>query len=161
MTHEVVVWAAMPPQTWIRLLRPFARKIPSRGLVELWLQHDGCCSQASEAKVEVINSDIFMTRGWGAIARVYCPEGGHGFYFEYGGASTLFLKVFDEDGRRLECCPGGGDRSCRATDYELALGLVDDSSEQQQRLLRARHERRREERATAPRTSPTASTRRR
>ena len=41
--REFMVWAATPPHTWIRLPGPFAREIPPRGPVELWLQHDGCC----------------------------------------------------------------------------------------------------------------------
>ena len=36
------------------------------------------------------------------------PHGGRlAIHFEYDGASTLFFKVFDMEGRRLECCPGG------------------------------------------------------
>ena len=50
---------------------------------------------------------IFMTRGWGEIARVYHPRGALAIHFEYDGPSTLFFKVFDAEGRRLECCPGG------------------------------------------------------
>nr|XP_040254094.1 B3 domain-containing protein Os03g0212300-like [Aegilops tauschii subsp. strangulata] len=123
--REFVVWAAMLPRTWIRLPWSIAREIPPRGPVELWLQHDGCCGQASEAEVEVVESgDVFMTRGWGVIACACHPEGGHAIHFEYDGASTLFFRVFGEDGRRLGCCSGRGGRG-----GELALGLVSDSSD--------------------------------
>ena len=48
-----------------------------------------------------------MARGWGEVARVCRAEGALAIHFEYDGASTLFFKVFDTEGRRLECCPGG------------------------------------------------------
>ena len=69
-SHGFVVWAAMPPDTWIRLLRFFARELPPRALVELWLQHAGCRSLATGAEVQVVlPGDVFMTRGWGEITR--------------------------------------------------------------------------------------------
>ena len=49
-----------------------------------------------------------MARGWGEVARAYYAEGALAIHFEYDGASTLFFKVFNEEGERLECCPGGG-----------------------------------------------------
>jgi hypothetical protein len=128
----------MPPRTWIRLPRSLAREIPPRGPVELWLQHNGCCSQALEAEVEVVDSgDVFMTRGWGAVACACHSEGGHAIHFEYDRALTLLFKVFGEDGRCVECCPRGEDRASgspagqrngEATGNELALGLVRNSS---------------------------------
>ena len=48
---------------------------------------------------------IFMTRGCGEVARVCHAEGALAIHFEYDGVSTLFFKVFDAEGRRLECCP--------------------------------------------------------
>ena len=48
-----------------------------------------------------------MTRDWGEVARVCRAEGAFMIHFEYDGASMLFFKVFDAEGRRLECCPGG------------------------------------------------------
>ena len=102
--HEFVVWVAMPPRTWIRLPRSFAREIPPRGPVELWLLRDGCYGQASEVEVEVIDSgDVFMTRGWGAIARAWNSERRHVLHFKYDSALTLVFKVFREDDKRLEC----------------------------------------------------------
>ena len=29
-------------------------------------------------------------------------------HFEYNGSSLMLFKVFDAEGRRLECCPRGG-----------------------------------------------------
>ena len=31
-------------------------------------------------------------------------------HLEFDGASMMLFKVFDKDGRRLECCPGRGGR---------------------------------------------------
>ena len=98
MTREFVVWTAIQPSAWIRLPRSLAGEIPSKGPVKLWLQHDACCSQASEVEVEdVYSGNVFMTQGWGAIALACLPEGGHAIHFEYEGASTLLFKVFGED----------------------------------------------------------------
>lgn len=128
-SHEFVVWAAMPPRMWIRLPWFFAEEIPSRGPAKLWLQHVGCYSQATKAEAEVAPpGDVFMTRGWGEIARTCCPEGALAIHFEYDGASTIFFKVFGEDGRCLECCSRRGDPRGAATGVELALGLTSSSS---------------------------------
>ena len=51
-----------------------------------------------------------MTRGWGEVTRVCRAEGALAIHFEYDGASMMFFKVFDVDGRRLECCSKEGDR---------------------------------------------------
>ena len=51
-----------------------------------------------------------MTRGWGEIARVCRTRGALAIHLEYDGASVMFFKVFDANGRRLECCPGRGGR---------------------------------------------------
>ena len=69
-----------------------------------------------------------MTRGWGEIARICCPEGALAIRFEYDRASTLFFKVFTEDGLHLECCFGRGDPRGEAMGTELALGLASSSS---------------------------------
>ena len=47
-----------------------------------------------------------MSRGWGKVTRVCRARGALAIHFEYDGASTLFFKVFDAEGRRLECCSG-------------------------------------------------------
>ena len=52
-----------------------------------------------------------MTRGWGEIARVCRTGGALVIHLEYDGASLMFFKVFDAEGRRLECCPEKGGRS--------------------------------------------------
>ena len=65
-----------------------------------------------------------MTRGWGEVARVYRAEGALAIHFEFGGATTLFFKVFDAEGRRLECCPGGE----RQADARSARGYSSSSS---------------------------------
>ena len=48
-----------------------------------------------------------MTRGWSEIARVYRTRGAFAIHLEYDGASVMSFKVFDAEGRRLECCPRG------------------------------------------------------
>ena len=48
-----------------------------------------------------------MTRGWGEVAWVCHAEGALAIHFEYDGASMLFFKVFDTEGRHLECFPEG------------------------------------------------------
>ena len=52
-----------------------------------------------------------MTRGWGEIARVCRIGGALVIHFEYDGASLMLFKVFDAEGRRLECCPRGGSQN--------------------------------------------------
>ena len=64
-----------------------------------------------------------MTRGWGEIARVCRARGALAIHFEYDGASTLFFKVFDAEGRRLECCSGVE----RQTDARSARGYCSSS----------------------------------
>ena len=69
-----------------------------------------------------------MTRGWGEVARVCRAEGALTIHFEYDGASTMFFKVFDEEGRRLECCPEGGHQDGAAANAEPTARLADSSS---------------------------------
>ena len=102
-SREFVLHAAMPPSSWIRLPASFAFEILARGPRELWLQHADCRTPATEAEVEVIAPGrVFMTRGWGEIARVCRTEGTLVIHLEYDGASLMFFKVFDDEGRRLE-----------------------------------------------------------
>ena len=65
-----------------------------------------------------------MTRGWGEVARVYRARGALAIHFEYDGATTRFFKVFDVEGRRLECCPGEE----RQVDVRSARGYSSSSS---------------------------------
>ena len=65
----------------------------------LWLQHAECSTPATGVEVEVISpGKIFMTRGWGEVARACRAEGALAIHFEYDSASTPFFKVFDEEG---------------------------------------------------------------
>ena len=58
-----------------------------------------------------------MTRGWSEITRVCRTRGAFAIHLEYDGASVMFFKVFDANGRRLECCPrrGGWDPAAART----------------------------------------------
>src|SRR4051812_16629700 len=90
-------------------LSSLLRLRPQGRLLELWLQHADCSTPATEAEVAVLASgEVFMTRGWGEIARGCRARGALTILLEYDGASVMFFKVFDANGRRLECCPGGG-----------------------------------------------------
>ena len=61
-SRELVMWAAMPPRTWIRFPQFFSAEMPPRGPLELWLQHADCDAPATGAEVEAISSGkIFMT----------------------------------------------------------------------------------------------------
>ena len=124
-SREFVLHAAMPPQSWIRLPPFFASIIPQGEPLELWLQHAGCSTLATEAEVAVVApGEVFMTRGWGEIARVCRTGGALIIHLEYDGASLMFFKVFDAEGRRLECCPGGE----RQADARSARGYSSSSS---------------------------------
>lgn len=87
-------------------------------LLELWLQHAGCCTLATEVEVaDIALGEVFMTQGWGEIARVYRARGVLAIHLEYDGASVMFFEVFDANGHRLECCPrrGGQDPAAART----------------------------------------------
>ena len=101
-SRELVLWAAMPPSTWIRFHSFFSAEMPPRGPLELWLQHADCDTPATGAEVETVSSGkIFMTRGWGKVARVCRVEGALMIQFEYDDASVLFFKVFNEKAAAL------------------------------------------------------------
>ena len=66
-----------------------------------------------------------MTRGWSEIARVCRTRGAFAIHLEYDGALVMFFKVFDANGRRLECCPGRGGQDLalvRARPVDRSLG---------------------------------------
>ena len=110
----------MPPSSWICFPRFFSDVMPPRGPLELWLQHADCVAPATGAEVEAVSTgQIFMTRGWGEVAWVCRAKGALAIHFEYYITSKLFFKVFDAEGRRLECCPGGEcqDEARPARDY--------------------------------------------
>ena len=82
----------------------------------------------------VSSGDVFMTRGWGKVARSCRAEGALAIHFEYDGAATLFFKVFNERGERLECCPGGDSSrdammgaGCAAAPFRASSSNSDDS----------------------------------
>ena len=71
---ELVLHAAMPPCSWIRLPPSFAFEMPLSGALELWLQHADYGTPATGAEVAVVApGKVFMTRGWvrlpGSVAR--------------------------------------------------------------------------------------------
>ena len=110
-SRELVLHAAMPPSSWIRLPPSFAFEMPASGALELWLQHADCSTLATGAELEVIApGKVYMTRGWGEIARVCRTGGALMIHFKYDGTSLMFFKVFDTEGRRLECCAKEGGR---------------------------------------------------
>jgi hypothetical protein len=128
-SRELVMWAAMPPRTWIHFPQFFSAEMPPRGPLELWLQHADCNAPTTGVEVEVISSGkIFMTRGWGEVARVCRTEGALAIHFEFDGASMMFFKVFDVEGHRLECCPGGGRQDGAAAGAGPAVCLTSGSS---------------------------------
>src|SRR4051812_9317245 len=89
-------------------LSSLLRLRPQGRLLELWLQHADCSTPAIEAEVVITASgEVFMTRGWGEIARGCRARGALTIHLEYDGALVMFFKVFDANGRRLECWPGG------------------------------------------------------
>ena len=69
-----------------------------------------------------------MTHGWGDVACVCHTEGALTIHFEYGGASTMFFKVFDEEGCCLVCCPEGDRQDSAGAGAGPALGPTDYSS---------------------------------
>ena len=115
----------MPPSTWIRFPSFFTFKMPPRGPLELWLQHADCSTPTTGAEVEVVTpGKLYMTHGWGEIAWVCRARGALAIHLEHDGVSTLFFKVFDAEGRRLECCPGEE----RQTDVRSDRGYSSSSS---------------------------------
>ena len=70
------------------------------------MQHTDCQTPATDADVEVVApGKVFMTHGWGEIARVCRSEGALVIHLDYDGASLMLFKIFDEEGRWLGCCP--------------------------------------------------------
>ena len=69
-----------------------------------------------------------MTRGWREIARVCRTRGVFTIHLDYDGASVMLLKVFDADGRRVECCPGEDGQGPAVTRAGLANRSLGGSS---------------------------------
>ena len=51
---------------------------------------------------------MVLTRGWQTFARTRGLGGRCILHIKYDGLATLYVKVFREDGRRVECCPEDG-----------------------------------------------------
>ena len=49
--------------------------------------------------------NVFLNRGWQPFARACGLHGRCTLHFRYVDATTLYVRVFGEDGRRLGCCP--------------------------------------------------------
>ena len=47
---------------------------------------------------------MFLERGWKTFARWCKLQTRHNILFRYDGNDTLWVKVFDSDGDRVECC---------------------------------------------------------
>ena len=61
---EFVVWSAEPTSTRLQLPRFLLGELPAGAPGGLWLQADGCCSQASWASLEVSAvGSLALTRG--------------------------------------------------------------------------------------------------
>ena len=69
-----------------------------------------------------------MSPGWGEIARVCRSEEALVIHLDYDGASLMLFKVFDEDGRRLECFPRGSGRSSGAAGTRPTIACSSSSS---------------------------------
>jgi hypothetical protein len=120
--REFVMWLAMPPTSWILLPWFLAELLPRRGPVTMRLQHAGCRCRAGVADVKVVPSgEVFMMHGWGEISRACRPERASIVHFMFDGASTLFFKVFGDDGPRVDHCPGEATQRGAITGRELAL----------------------------------------
>ena len=107
---EFVVWSADPTSTWLQLPCFFVDELPAGARGGLWLQADGCCSRASWASLEVSASgNAVLTRGWQTFARARGLSRRCTLHFKFDGDTTLYVRVFGEDGRRAGCCPEDDD----------------------------------------------------
>ena len=123
VSPEFVVWSENPAGNWLQLPRFFVDELPASGPGGLWLQADGCCSKASWVAVETSAAgNVALARGWQTFARARGLGRQCTLHFKYDGGSTLYVRVFGEDGRRAGCCP-------EANDGEEVLGLRDGRDE--------------------------------
>ena len=123
VSPEFVVWSENPAGNWLQLPRFFVDELPAPGPGGLWLQADGCCSKASWVAVETSAAgNIALARGWQTFARARGLGWRCTLHFRYDGESTLYVRVFGEDGRRAGCCP-------ETNDGEEVLGLGDGRDE--------------------------------
>ena len=64
VSPEFVVWSENSAGNWLQLPRFFVDELPTPGPGGLWLQADGCCSQASWVAVETSAAgNIALARG--------------------------------------------------------------------------------------------------
>ena len=111
MLLEFVVWSADQTGTWLQLPRFFIGELPAGAPGGLWLQSDGCCSRASWAALEVSTAEeAALTRGWQKFARARGLRRHCTLHLKFDDDSTLYVRVFGEDGRRAGCCPKDDDR---------------------------------------------------
>ena len=120
---EFVVWSENPVGAWLELPRFFVDELPATGAGGLWLQADSCCSRASWVAVEVsVAGNVALARGSQTFTRARGLGRRCTLHFKYDGGSTLYVRVFGEDGRRAGCCP-------ETNDGEEVLGLGDGRDE--------------------------------
>ena len=123
VSPEFVVWSENPAGNWLHLQCLFANELSASGPGGLWLQADGCCSKASWVAVATSAAgNVALARGWQTFARARGLGRRCALHFRYGGESTLYVRVFGEDGRCARCCP-------KANDGEEVLGLGDGRDE--------------------------------
>ena len=113
VSPEFVVWSENPAGNRLQLPRFFVDELPTFGLGGLWLQADGCYRKASWVAVETSAAgNIALARGWQAFAHT-CDLGRRcTLHFKYDDESTLYMRVFGEDGRCAGCCLEDDDRGC-------------------------------------------------
>ena len=128
VSPEFVVWSENPTGNWLQLPRFLVDELPAPGLGGLLLQADGCCIKASWVAVETSAAgNIALARGWQTFARARSLGTRCTLHFRYDGESTLYVRVFGEDGRRAGCCP-------EANDGDEVLGLGDGRDEDEGEL---------------------------
>jgi hypothetical protein len=104
---EFLVGTKRPAGTWLSIPRFFSRTLPT-GLDGLWLQADGCCSQASWVSVEFsATGDAHLTRGWQTFARARGLKGRSTLHFTYVSPATLFVRRFAAGGAGAERAGAG------------------------------------------------------
>lgn len=95
------------PCTWLRLPDAFAGEMVKHALLGLWRQPNGCCNGSSWVATDFSSLPpdfMFMRRGWKPFARARGLMEGHTLLFKYGGAATLFMKIFGTAGYRMGSC---------------------------------------------------------
>ena len=116
---EFVVWSENPAGNWLQLPRFFADELLASGPGGLWLQADGCSSKDSWVAVETsATGNIALACGWQTFARARGLGRRCTLHFKYDSGSTLYVRVFGEDGRHAGCCP-------ETNDGEEVFGLGD------------------------------------